>query len=71
MSSMTSDEQPEEWIIGMYYIGYILKTKGDNGDKRELFIFCSKKYFDQKIKDIDNVTQTEKKDDSDCKELII
>jgi DNA replication protein DnaC len=48
-----------------------LKTKGDNGDKRELFIFCSKKYFEQKIKDIDNVTQTEKKDDSDCKELII
>ena len=70
-SSITSDEQPEEWIIGKYYIGYIQKTKGDNGDKRELFIFCSKKYFDQKIKDIDNVTQTEKKDDSDCKELII
>ena len=43
-SSMTSEEQPEEWIIGKYYIGYIQKTKGDNGDKRELFIFCSKKY---------------------------
>jgi hypothetical protein len=41
---MTSEEQPEEWIIGKYYIGYIQKTKGDNGDKRELFIFCSKKY---------------------------
>jgi hypothetical protein len=37
---MTSDDQPEEWIIGKYYIGYIQKTKGDNGDKRELFIFC-------------------------------
>jgi hypothetical protein len=43
-TSMTSEEQPEEWIIGKYYIGYIQKTKGDNGDKRELFIFCSKKY---------------------------
>lgn len=40
MSSMTSDEQPEEWIIGKYYIGYIQKTKSDNCDKRELFIFC-------------------------------
>lgn len=72
MSSMISDEQPEEWIMGKYYIGYIQKTKSDNGDKRELFIFCSKKYFDQKIKDIDNNTsQDEKKNDSDSKELII
>ena len=71
MSSMTSDEHPEEWIIGRYYIGYIQKTKGDNGDKRELFIFCSKKYFDQKIKDIDNVTQNENRGETDCKELMI
>jgi len=70
-SSMTSDDQPEEWIIGKYYIGYIQKTKSDNGDTRELFIFCSKKYFDQKITDIDNVTQDEKKDGTDSKELII
>jgi len=42
-SSMTSDDQPEEWITGKYYIGYIQKTKSDNGDKRELFIFCSVK----------------------------
>ena len=71
MSSMTSDEQPEEWIVGKYYIGYIQKTKSDNGDKRELFIFCSKKFFEQKIKEIDNVTQDENKDHSESKELKI
>ncbi len=71
MSSMTSDEHPEEWIIGIYYIGYILKTKGDNGDKRELFIFCSKYFFEQKNKDIDNVTQNENRSETDCKELMI
>ena len=70
-SSIISDDQPEEWITGKFYIGYIQKTKSDNGDKRELFIFCSKKYFDQKIKDIDNVTQNENKSETDCKDLII
>jgi len=70
-SSIISDEQPEEWIIGKFYIGYIQKTKSDNGDKRELLIFCSKKYFEQKIKDIDNVTQNENRSETDCKELII
>ena len=34
-------------------------------------IFCPKYFFDQKIKDIDNVTQNEKKDDTEPKELII
>ncbi len=70
-SSITSDDHPEEWIIGKFYIGYIQKTKSDNGDKRELLIFCSKKYFEQKIKDIDNVTQNENRSETDCKELII
>jgi hypothetical protein len=70
-ASIISDEQLEEWIIGRYYIGYIQKTQSDNGDKRELLIFCSKKYFDQKIKDIENVTQNEKKSDTETKELII
>jgi len=70
-SSIISDDHPEEWIIGKFYIGYIQKTKSDNGDKRELLIFCSKYFFEQKIKDIDNVTQNENRSESDCKELII
>jgi SpoVK/Ycf46/Vps4 family AAA+-type ATPase len=65
VSSINFEDQPEGWIIGKYYIGYLIKTLANYGEeKKELLIFCSRKYFEQKMKEIDSMNDDEKQPDA-------
>lgn len=49
-ASIWNNEEPEGWIIGRWYIGYIHKSQGSRGDiTMELFILCTKKYYNINI----------------------
>lgn len=63
MSSVTSEQYPEEWIIGETYIGYIKKKRSGNGDKRELFIFTftQNNFLSKKLKKFTMLLNTKKR----------
>lgn len=49
-ASIWNNDDPEGWIIGKWYIGYVLKSNSTRGDTSlELFIFCHKKYYNANI----------------------
>ena len=55
-ASIWNNDEPEGWIIGKWYIGYIYKKESGRGDNTmELYIICSKKYYEENInKSTDN-----------------
>jgi len=53
-ASIWNNDEPEGWIIGKWYIGYVLKSQGSRGDtSMELFILCRKKYYNVNISKTD------------------
>jgi hypothetical protein len=65
ISSIHSDEHLEGWIIGWKYIGYLYNTQSSYGEeKRELYFFTTKKFFDKKMKDIENIDGDSDNDDN-------
>jgi len=55
ISSIHADEHLEGWIIGLKYIGYLHTTQSTYGEeKRELYLFTTKKFFDAKMNEIDS-----------------
>ena len=53
-SSLTKNDEAEGWIIGWPFIGYIYSNECMYGQqKKELYIFTTKKFFNIKIKEID------------------
>jgi hypothetical protein len=54
-SSISYNDEHEGWIIGWPYIGYLHKTQTNYGEERkELYIFTTRSFFDKKMKEIDN-----------------
>jgi hypothetical protein len=54
-ASIWNNDEPEGWIIGKWYIGYVLKSQGSRGDtSMELFILCRKKYYNVNISKTDD-----------------
>lgn len=50
-SSIWVDNQPDGWICGYWYIGYIHKTNGthNSGDSKDLYILCSDNFYKEHI----------------------
>jgi hypothetical protein len=54
-SSISSNDEPEGWIAGWPYIGFIHRTTASHGEeKKELYFFTTKKFFETKIKEIES-----------------
>lgn len=55
-ASIWTNDEPDGWICGKWYIGYIKTTQSHKDNTAELFIFCSKDYFQRTIemKHVDN-----------------
>jgi hypothetical protein len=49
IASIWNNDEPEGWIIGKWYIGYVHKTQSNRGDTSELLILCHKKYYNINI----------------------
>lgn len=64
-SSLNRNEEPDGWVFGWPFIGYIYSTKSTyEEEKKELYLFTTKKFFSKKIKEIeivnDFITEEEK-----------
>jgi len=54
-ASIWNNDEPEGWIIGKWYIGYIHKTQASRGEIiNELLILCHKKYYNTNISKIED-----------------
>jgi hypothetical protein len=54
-ASIWNNDEPEGWIIGRWYIGYINRTQGSRGDTvSDLYILCSNRYYNINIAKNDN-----------------
>lgn len=54
-SSISSNDEPEGWIAGWPYIGFINHTTAAHGkEKIDLYLFTTKKFFEGKIKEIES-----------------
>lgn len=70
-SSISFNDEPEGWIVGYPYLGYIYtSTSPHGGEKKELYLFTTNKFFVTKMKEIDNLDndpEEEKKPESKIK----
>jgi hypothetical protein len=55
ISSLTRNEDPDGWIVGYPFIGYIYNSSDHHDSKRELYLFTTKKYFAEKSKEIEQI----------------
>lgn len=50
IASIWNNDDPEGWLLGRWYIGYINRSQGSRGDTiTELLILCRKKFYDTNI----------------------
>ena len=56
-SSLTKNDEADGWIVGKPFIGYIYSKSDNKGSEKELYIFTSKKFFEAKMKEIDNMNE--------------
>lgn len=55
-SSISYNDEHDGWIIGWPYIGYLYKSYTNYGEeKKELYMFTTHKFFNKKMKEIDNI----------------
>jgi hypothetical protein len=60
-ASIWNNEEPEGWIIGLWYIGYVYKSTSGRGDtSTELNICCSKRFYNVNIAKNDDVDEEDK-----------
>lgn len=65
-SSIHADENLEGWIIGWPYIGYLNHAQSSYGEeKKELFLFTSKKFFENTMKEIESKDKDENNEKSE------
>jgi Cdc6-like AAA superfamily ATPase len=58
-ASIWNIEDPEGWISGKWYRGFIHKNTGNRGDStNELYIFCSREFFRTTILQLESTIQT-------------
>ena len=55
-SSLTRNDEPEGWIIGWPFAGYIYSSGYDD---RTLYIFTLRSFFVKKMKEIDSINQSQ------------
>jgi hypothetical protein len=60
-SSIWTNDEPDGWICGKWYIGIIQVSNTDRSQSKELWIFSTKSFYTQNIKDIEDI-QIQKKD---------
>lgn len=59
VSSINNNDSMEGWIVGKWYIGYILITRSSQGEPtKELYLLCPKLWFENTCKEIE--TQDDK-----------
>lgn len=60
VASIWNNDEPEGWLLGYWYIGYIHRSQGARGDTTsELLILCRKKFYNI------NVAKTDDEDADD------
>ncbi len=59
-SSILSNDEPEGWIYGFWFFGYIYSVKKDKGEHKELWLLCSKKYYNNNFQQINIDEETGK-----------
>lgn len=60
IASIWNNDEPEGWLLGYWYIGYIHKSQGSRGDTTsELLILCRKTFYNI------NIAKTEDVEDAD------
>jgi hypothetical protein len=66
VASIWNNDEPEGWLLGYWYIGYIHRSQGTRGDTTsELLILCRKKFYNI------NVAKTDDEDaDADNQPLL-
>lgn len=64
-ASIWNNDEPEGWIIGKWYIGYVFKSQGSRGDtSMELFILCKQKYYNVNISKTDDEESKDTEDNT-------
>lgn len=59
IASIWNNDEPEGWLLGRWYIGYIHRSQGSRGDiTNELLILCGKKFYNI------NIGKTEEADET-------
>lgn len=48
-ASIWTNDEPEGWICGKYFIGYIQVVSGERKETRDLWIVSTKKFYDSEI----------------------
>ena len=57
VSSLKRNDDPAGWVIGYPFIGYIYTTAGHHETNCELYLFTTKKYFAEKLKEIEQINE--------------
>jgi hypothetical protein len=54
-ASIWNNDDPEGWVAGRWFFGYILKSEGNRGiNTYELYLICTKRFYNIKISKIEN-----------------
>ena len=48
-SSIRTNDEPDGWICGKWFIGYIHVVSGERNETRDLWLLCSKTYYEQNV----------------------
>ncbi len=68
ISSINNNDSMEGWITGKWYIGYIHITMSSHGEPtKELYLLCSKKWFETMTNEIDKQDEEPEKESSPTK----
>lgn len=68
-SSITYNDDPEGWIVGWPFIGYIDHSRGSHGEEsRRLYLFTTTTYYHNKIKEIDAMDSSSTTESTQVKE---
>lgn len=59
LSSLSRNDEADGWIVGYPFIGYVYSTSTQYEDKKELYLFTTIKYFNEKNKEIELIGSDE------------
>ena len=63
IASIWNNDEPEGWLLGRWYIGYIHRSQGTRGDTTsELLIFCRNKFYNINIAKTEDDNETVQND---------
>jgi hypothetical protein len=58
-SSIWNNDEPEGWICGLWFIGYVQVVSGDRNETKDLWLISSSTYYKQHIKQNENENESQ------------